>query len=59
CPAVLPQKQQHRRQQDPNLSVVADPADPRHHRVQKIAAQMGLEPVQHRQFRRLHHTSTL
>ena len=28
-------------------------------RVQKIAAQMGLNPVQHRQFRRLHHTSTL
>ena len=55
----VPQKQQHRRQQDPNLSMVADPADPRHHRVQKIAAQMGLEPVQHRQFRRLHHTSTL
>ena len=41
------------------IGVVADPADPRHHRVQKIAAQMGLEPVQHRQFRRLHHTSTL
>ena len=52
-PLPLQQEQDHR-QGDPDLPVVAGPADDGQHRVQKAAAQMGLDPVQDRQLRRLH-----
>ena len=59
-PPLPLQQEQDRRQGDPDLPVVTGPADDGQHRVQKAAAQMGLDPVQHRQFRLKHRlTSSL
>ena len=57
--AILPlvsDEEQHQSQDDPQLAVVRCPADDRQHRVQKAAAQMGLDPVQDAKFHCLHGT---